>query len=202
MALGALLSVATELAAVQEPRLELSPGSAENGWRATVRPIALLSDSSLVRALRAGLPLRFNFELELWRDRFLADALEGQATWSLILYQEPLSGQYNLSRSWDPDAAEWFDRVEDAAAALQRWYQGPLQPPNSSDDRFYYDARLEVEILSLGDLAELEHWLRGEAGREGDVGGALTRGIRRLFIRLIGLSARRFSARTALFQVR
>lgn len=184
----------------QEPHLELSPGGPETGWQAAARPVAILADSSLGRAVQAGLPLRFHFELELWRDGLLTDALDGRASWSLVLYQEPLSGQYALTRSWDPGHEEWFDSLEEAAAALERWYQGPLRPPNPSEDRFYYEASLEVEILSLGDLAELEHWLKGEAEREGDIGGALGRGLKRLFIRLIGLSARRFRSRTETFQ--
>jgi hypothetical protein len=58
-----------------------------------------------------------------------------------------------------------------------------------------------VEILSLGDLDELERWLRGEVVDDNtSVGSAFTRGLKRLFIRLIGLSARKFEARTDAFR--
>ena len=158
----------------------------------------MLSDSALARALRAGLPLRFHFDVQLWRDRFLGDALEDRATWSLVLYQEPLSEQYALTRSWDPEAEEIFESLDGATRAVERWYQAPIRP--RPGDSYYYEARLEVEILSLDDLAEIEHWLRGEVGGEGDVGSAITRGFRRLLIRLVGLSARTFSARTPSFR--
>jgi hypothetical protein len=60
---------------------------------------------------------------------------------------------------------------------------------------------LEIEILSLGDLDELERWLRGDVGDDAaNVGNVLGRGLKRLFIRLIGLSARRYKARTELFR--
>ncbi len=78
-------------------------------------------------------------------------------------------------------------------------------PPTNSG-RYYYEARLEVEVLSLGDLDELGHWLRGEVveGAGSDVGSTVTRamgrGLKRLFIRLIGLSARSFQARTEIFR--
>lgn len=187
-------------AAAQEPRLSLSPGTPENGWRAAVRPVGLFSDSALIRPLLSGLPLRFHFQLELWSDRFLTDGLVDRAAWSLILYQEPLSGDYNLTRSWDPDADEWFATIEAAAQAVERWYVSPITGPNPRSGTYYYEARLEVEILSLGDLDELEHWLRGEVSEEGDIGSAVGRGLKRLFIRLIGLSARRYRARTDLFR--
>ncbi|KPK57842.1 MAG: hypothetical protein AMS21_11080 [Gemmatimonas sp. SG8_38_2] len=183
----------------------MSPGNAENGWRAAVQPVELLADSGLIRPLLSGLPLRFHFQIELWHDKFVADALQQRATWSLILYQEPLSGDFSLTRSWDPDRPEWFATLAAAAQALERVYLSPLAGPQPNSGRYYYDARLEVEALSLGDLDELEHWLRGEvldenASSGGGLAQALGRGVKRLFIRLIGLSARKYEARTELFR--
>ncbi len=167
--------------------------------------MGLLSDSALIRPLLSGLPLRFHFQLELWHDKFIADGLVERAAWSLMLYQEPLSGEFNLTRSWDPDRDEWFATLGAAAQALERVYLSPLQGPAPSSGRYYYEARLEVEVLSLGDLDELEHWLRGELiDEEGNPGStvarAVGRGLKRLFIRLIGLSARKYEARTELFR--
>ena len=192
-------------AAAQEPHLSLSPGNAENGWRATVQPVNLLADSGLVRPLLSGLPLRFHFQLELWHDKFIADGLRQRTAWSLTLYQEPLSGEFSLTRSWDPDRAEWFATLAAAAQALERVYLSPIEGPPPNSGQYYYDARLEVEVLSLGDLDELERWLRGEVlDEEGSSGSglarALGRGFKRLFIRLIGLSARKYEARTELFR--
>lgn len=155
----------------------------------------------LIRPLLSGLPLRFHFQLELWHDKFITDGLVDRAAWSLILYQEPLSGEYSLTRSWDPDNPEWFATLTAAVQALERWYQAPIAGPEPGSGRYYYEARLEVEILSLGDLDELEHWLRGEvADNPANVGSALGRGLKRLFIRLIGLSARIYEARTEPFR--
>ncbi|MGD8697870.1 MAG: hypothetical protein PVJ43_01185 [Gemmatimonadales bacterium] len=204
--LAAISAAATPVAA-QQPHLSLSPGNVENGWRATVQPVALLSDSALIRPLLSGLPLRFYFQLELWHDRLLADGLVAQSTWSLILFQEPLSGEFNLARSWDPEHDEWFATLAAAAQALERVYLSPLPGPEPNSGNYYYDARLEVEVLSLGDLDELQHWLQGEVGGQdsdvdNSVAGAVGRGLKRLFIRLIGLSARKYEARTELFQPR
>ncbi|HSG80654.1 MAG TPA: hypothetical protein VLC48_00270 [Gemmatimonadota bacterium] len=191
-------------ASAQGPHLSVSPGNSDNGWRAAVRPVGLLSDSALIRPLLSGLPLRFHFQLELWNDRFLADGLVNRTTWSLILYQEPLSAEYRLTYSWVPDAEDWFISLEAVTAALERWYQTALPGPEPGSGTYYYEAKLEVEILSLGDLDELEDWLRGEVTTGevsgGGLFGALGRGAKRLFIRLIGLSARKFESRTDTFR--
>jgi hypothetical protein len=87
------------------------------------------------------------------------------------------------------------------AQALESWYRSPFAGPTPGSGRYYYEARLEIEILSLGDLDELEHWLRGDVvGERSGVGSAFTRGLKRLFIRLIGLSARKLGARTDVFR--
>jgi len=166
-----------------------------------VRPVDIFADSALVRPLLSGLPLRFHFQLELWHDKFLADALVQQASWSLILYQEPLSGEFNLTRSWDIARDEWYSDLASVTQTLESWYRSPFAGPDPGSGSYYYEARLEIEILSLGDLDELEHWLRGDVvGERSGVGSAFTRGLKRLFIRLIGLSARKLEARTEIFR--
>lgn len=194
------MSAVATPAAAQRTHLSLST-NAENGWQALVRPVDIFADSVLVRPLLSGLPLRFHFQLELWHDRFLADALVERDSWSLILYQEPLSGEFNLTRSWDIARNEWYSDLAAVAHALESWYVSPFAGPAPGSGSYYYEARLEIEILSLGDLDELEHWLRGDVvGERSGVGSAFTRGLKRLFIRLIGLSARKIGARTDVFR--
>ena len=179
----------------------VSEGSAENGWRAAVRPVGVLADSALVRAVHAGFPLRYRFTLELWRDRFV-DALAGRTTWSVVLAHEPLSGRYRLHRSWEEGRAHWFAELDSARAAIEVWYLTPLPPPEPGSGAYYYDARLEIEAITVSDLEELERWLRGEIGptASGGVPGAVARGVRSLFIRLAGLGTRRYEARTRTFR--
>jgi hypothetical protein len=60
-----------------------------------------------------------------------------------------------------------------------------------------------VETLSLDELDELRRWLRGEA-RPAEAGRpprGVERGVRRIFVRLLGLPSRRYEARTAIFRV-
>ena len=72
--------------------------------------------------------------------------------------------------------------------------------------RYYYLASLEMETLALTDLEELEGWLRGElspaVGGQGSLLGAIGNGAKRLFIRVLGLPARRMEVRSPAFRVR
>ncbi len=140
--------------------------------------------------------------MRAWRDRFV-DALESRSAWSVLLAHEPLSGRYRLNRSWEPDRTAWYATFDSVRAAVEVWYVTPLTPPNRPASSYYYDARLEVDALTVSDLQELEYWLRGEVGPavggESGLPGAVARGVRSLFIRLVGLSTKRYEARTETF---
>ena len=60
-------------------------------------------------------------------------------------------------------------------------------------------------MLSVGDIDEVERWLKGEAGPatqgKEDAGTALGRGAKTLFTRLLGGQVRRYSSRTTAFRV-
>jgi hypothetical protein len=93
--------------------------------------------------------------------------------------------------------------LAEATAVLQRRFELPIRPQRSG--RFYYLAVVEMETLSLSDLEELQHWLKGDlapavSGDE-DVENAMARGVRRLFVRALGLPTRRIRLRTETFEV-
>jgi len=97
------------------------------------------------------------------------------------------------------------DQIKDECeAALERAFQPPIRPPGPG--RYYYIAVMNVETLSMSDLEELRRWLRGEArpavtgGKP--VGQAVETGLRRFFVRLLGIPTRRYDVRTDVFEVR
>ncbi|HEX6316419.1 MAG TPA: hypothetical protein VFZ73_16225, partial [Gemmatimonadaceae bacterium] len=71
--------------------------------------------------------------------------------------------------------------------------------------RQYYIGMVDVESMSLTDLDEVERWLRGELqpAVRGDrnPGTALGRGIRKMFVRLLGAERRNLQARSRTFVV-
>lgn len=166
--------------------------------RVEVQFDGLLGGPSLQRSLEGGLPVRMRLVVELWRDRFF-DAQEGRFEWRGTVHYDPLTERYRV------DAEDGFLRLTDslveAEELLERRVSVPLRPPVSG--RYYYLARVEIETLSLSDLEELQRWLQGDlapAMEEGDpVGGAVGRGVRRVFVRILGLPTQRFEARSAAF---
>lgn len=187
-------AASTPLGAQASQPLSVSVGAA-SAWRPSVQLNGVLQDRALRSALASGLPLRFRFRIELWQKEGVFDRLIGaqEALWSMV--QNPLEGDYSLGNG---RVEHRLGSLEESEAVLQAAFASNLQPRGVG--RFYYIATLEIETLSLSDLEELRRWLRGEArpAVEGRTppGRAVERGLRRVFVRLIGLPTRRWEART------
>jgi hypothetical protein len=89
-------------------------------------------------------------------------------------------------------------------AAVEKPVRVSISAPQDRS-RQYYVVTLDVETLSANDLDETLRWLRGElrpaVRGEGNIGTAIGRGVRRLFIRLVGAERRNLQARSATFRV-
>jgi hypothetical protein len=183
----------------QSPALTLGVGSAEEGWPLRVQVGALLDDAGLRGALDSALPLRFHLRAELWR-KGLLDRLVSAQEISVAILKDPLSEGYSVGNGATEHRVE---SLAEAQAHLATFLAPNLRPRQNG--RHYYIVTLEVETLSLSDLDELRRWLRGEVapaigGRNSPV-SAVGEGLRRLFVRVIGLPTRRFEARTGTFIV-
>lgn len=194
----ALLAFAGTAAAQARRPLTVAAGGEAAGWHPVVRLNGMLEDGALREALASGLPLRFRFRLELW-EKQLFDRLRGTERASLALLQDPLEGSYALHRG--SGEQRLFATLAEVEDALEGAFASALRPTDRG--RYYYLAVLEVETLSLSDLEELQRWLRGEArpaveGRR-SLGRAVERGLRRAFVRVIGLPTRKYEARSQTF---
>ena len=163
---------------------------------------SVLDDGALADAVRSGLPLRMRFRVELWRDTWFDDLVQ-QATWTSVLAYEPLEERF-LAAGPGADSVVRYPTYEAARGVLERPYSPPVGP--AGEGTYYYLVYLEIETLSLSDLDELERWLRGElepAVRGGEsLTGAVGTGLKRLLVRVLGLPARRYEARSEPFRVR
>lgn len=163
---------------------------------------SVLDDDVLESAVRSGLPLRMRFRLELWRDELIDDLVD-QALWTALVAYEPLERRFLAGLLQEGDSLASYPSWREARRVVEgAWTPGIRTPPPG---RYYYLAVLEIETLSLSDLDELERWLRGElepAVRGGrSVGGAIGTGVKRFLIRVLGLPARRYQARSGPFTV-
>jgi hypothetical protein len=168
--------------------------------RPTVSLRGVMRDPALRDALESGLPLRFHLRMELWQKGTFDRLVEREEVEAAVA-RSPLDPGYTLEtpRSSTPVAT-----LADAERAVERAFAVSLQASGSG--RFYYLATLDVETLSLSDLDELRRWLRGEARPavqgKAPVGRAVERGVRRFFVRLLGLPTRQYTARSPFFTPR
>ena len=204
--LALALGVAVPAAAQGSPRLELTLPTQGALLREgpTLRGTDLLADPQLRDLVRNGFPARFSFRVELWSTGGFFNNLTASTAWDVIVRYDPLDKVYQVVRIAGDRAVALgsFSDVAAAGEAVGRPLRIPLNAP--SRDRYYYNAVLDVEVLSLSDLDELERWLRGElrpavSGRR-NPGTALTRGVRTLVVRLLGGTRRQFETRTSTFR--
>lgn len=170
--------------------------------RVQVRLGPILESRGIQDPVERGLPVRIRVVTELWRDR-VVDAQEARHEWRASVRLDPLEGSFLVET--DDGASLSAATLAEAGRILAAQLVVPLQP--SGQGRYYYLGRVEVETLSRSDLQELQRWLQGdvagvaEAGDdEGGIRGALGRGLQRVVIRLLGLPAERYRARTGTFQ--
>ena len=166
--------------------------------RAMVELGRLMEDRSLADAIHQGLPLRINVEAELWHDR-LFDSEDARAEWKASVVYDPVTLLYDVEVFGQEPVS--FPALADVRAHLQASFVLDLRPRQPG--RYYYLAVVEMETLSLSDIEELRRWLRGDlagaSGADDNTDGAVARGVRRLFVRALGLPTRRVRLRTPAF---
>lgn len=201
-AVPALLLAAAHLVATPAGAQDVQRFGVDAGpdGAATVQSRGLLEDQGLRTALESGLPLRFRLRVELWR-KALFDQLRGADEVNVALVFDPLNRVYVVDYG-----IRQVRHASLAAAqtALERELRPSLRP--TSPGRYYYLGSLQIETLSLSDLEELRRWLRGDVqpavqGRSSP-SRAVESGLRRIFVRVIGLPSRNYEDRSATFIVR
>jgi len=208
-----LLAVSPSAAALRPVSFGHDPGygqrppfairvDASAGYRPVIELGPLLDDPAFEEAARAGFPLRLRFRVELWRDGIL-DNLAGAVTWTTAVVYEPFEDRFLVRTQGSPESGMDYPAYADARAAIERPMPLELRPRRSGT--YYYTAVLEIETLALSDLQELEQWLKGElqpaVTGKGSVPAAVGQGAKRFLVRVLGLPARRYDARSERFRV-
>ena len=170
-----------------------------------MRCAGVLASGRLRDLVDNGFPARLHFRLELWSTRGWFDDIKAKAEWDVILRYSPLDRRYSVVRIQGDRATQLgtFDQYRDAVEAVERPFRPALRIP-ARRDRYYYNAVLVVEMLSVNDLDEVERWLRGELrpavrGKKSP-GTALARGARTLAVRLLGGEQRYYATKSRTFR--
>ena len=196
--------------AQRQPRLDFTLPAAEALTREgpTIRALDVVSDPETKGLLESGFPARLHFRIELWSAGRVFDAMRSSVEWDLFIYYDALGKRYRVVRvEGDGESitsAGQFGSFEEMIKEVERPQRVPVRAVKQRS-RQYYIGVLDVESMSLTDLDEVERWLRGElqpaVRGDGNPGTALGRGIRRVFVRLLGAERRNLQARSRTFVV-
>ena len=206
-----LLLLTTTRAALSQNRITLEVALAEDSTSSGSRDPVLWardlgSDDRWSSMLRSGFPIRMHFRVELWRDRDVwFDALERQVEWDIVVRREPLLDQYTVNTITPAAVGERrYATLGALTSALEYAYRITIGPAEPGD--YYYAGVLGLATLSDTDLEELDRFLRGDLGSAAsggeNLGDAVSRGAKRLLLRLAGLPSLRLEARSERFKVR
>ena len=196
--------------AQRQPRLEFTLPAAEALTKEgpTVRALDVVSDAETKGLLESGFPARLHFRVELWSAGRVFDAMRSSTEWDLFIYYDGLGKKYRVVRvegdGESVTSAGQFGSFEEMVKEVERAQRVALRGAQQKS-RQYYIGVLDVESMSLTDLDEVERWLRGElqpaVRGNGNPGTALGRGIRQVFVRLLGAERRNLQARSRTFVV-
>ncbi|MGI9140472.1 MAG: hypothetical protein ACR2GJ_05125 [Gemmatimonadaceae bacterium] len=206
VALTLMIASVPGVAFAQEPEIEvLLPAPASRATEAPfTRTAGLLRSPPMNDLMRSGFPARIRYKIERWAVGGWADDLRATREWTLIVRYDQLGGVFKVVRVFRETTTPLGESATIAGAdsIVARLTRTPMPPPRRGE-RSYYTLGIELEMLSLGDLDELENWLKGEfqpaVRGERNPGTALTRGIRTLVVRLLGGEKRRYEARSPTF---
>jgi hypothetical protein len=208
--LAALLASGPLSAQRLQPRLEITlPAAAALAKEGpSIRALDVVSDGETRGLLESGFPARLHYRVELWSAGGVFDQLRGREEWDVFVYYDALGKKYRVVRVEQDGAAitsaGQFNSFAEMVKEVERPSRAPLRG-RAQSRRQYYIAVLDVETMSLTDLDEVERWLRGQlqpaVRGDGNPGTALGRGIRRMFVRLLGAERRNLQARSRTFIV-
>lgn len=185
----------------------LPPADSLGAMGPLVQARSVLADRAIRELMDHGFPARLRYRVELWTTAGWFDRQVRSVEWDVVVRFDPLNHQFEaMSLNGDTDRPlGTFRQFADVVAEVERPHRAPITAPRSRSNQ-YYNVILTLEMLSVGDLDELQRWVRGDLqpAVRGDrnPGTALGRGVRVLMSRLLGGERRTLEARSPRFRVR
>ncbi|MDQ3518471.1 MAG: DUF4390 domain-containing protein [Gemmatimonadota bacterium] len=202
MVVAAPLGIEAQRPSVQVVLPDRSAFATEAPW---VRSSALVSDGALRDLMHNGFPAHLHYKVERWSTGGWFDDIKATTEWDVVMRYDALAKVYQIFRVFGNSTRYLgsFATLADAEAVLDAPFKVPISLPRRGQ-RSYYNLVLDIEMLSLTELDEVERWLRGEAkpavrGQK-NPGTAVSRGVKTVFVRLLGGEKRRYEARSGTFR--
>ncbi|MGQ0650424.1 MAG: hypothetical protein ACT4P7_23030 [Gemmatimonadaceae bacterium] len=203
-----MLALSSGAAAQSRPVLTVMLPSADSLGSAgpVVRSRNIISDRRVRELMDHGFPARLRYRVELWSTAGLFDRQLQAVEWDVAVRFDPLRRMFDVVRVIGDAEVPLgvFRRFADAAEEVERPYQPTVRVTINSSS-LYYNVRLTLEMLSVGDLDELQRWVKGDLSPavrgQRNPGTALSRGARTLLSRLLGGERRILETRSDRFRI-
>jgi hypothetical protein len=164
--LALLLLGAASAVSAQRVRVEATLENPTN--RPRVRTINLFDDPQWKEAIAASYPIRLNYQLDLWRSRFLVPENITSRRWAFVISRQAVLDVYTLTTlvAGQEPRAEQFSSLEELRLRVE--LPVPISGVSpTGEGTFWYSVKLGISTLSADEFADFERYLQGTGGNGG-----------------------------------
>jgi hypothetical protein len=201
-----ILGLIAPAVSAQQGRVQLNVTLAANPATEgpTVTAANVLSQRNTRDLIRSGYTTQLHFRVELWRKSGWIDDPAGADEWDVLVSYDPAAQVYQVLRQHGKEREHVsLVSLDSAEALVDDPVKSTLRPSRSG--RYFYNASIDIQPLSVSDLDAALDWLRGPGqsavkGKE-NVATAFLKGIELVVSRLVGGQLRHFEHPSGIFEV-
>ncbi|MES2304400.1 MAG: hypothetical protein V4558_02795 [Gemmatimonadota bacterium] len=179
-----LLAGATSVVSAQaQPVVDARLGpDRSNGPNPEWRVANLFEEGRWKDALESAYSIRLEWQVKAWRKRTIADAKGPSLAYSVIIRKQPLLEEYQMitQSAGRRPVEKSFSTLDSLKVAVNAFVTVPFQL--SEGGSWYYAVRLDISTLDDEELAKLQRFMNDPSTGDPIGGGAVTRGVMRLFL--------------------
>ena len=133
-------------------------------------------------ALESAYSIRLEWQVTAWRKRAIADAKGPALPYSVIIRKQPLLEEYQMitQLTGRRPTEQRFATLAALKVAVGTYVTSGFQFREGGN--WYYSVRLDITTLNDEELAKLQQFLDDPSAGDPLAGGAVTRGVMRLFL--------------------
>ena len=164
--------------------------------RPSVRLRTLTEDPRWRSLLDDAFRINLEWRVELWRSRFMINANEATFEFRVVVYREPLLGQYVITRYQTNGELMREDRYTDFTRFVYELEQPVINSRVAprTEGEWYYATSLTISALDDEQFEELQRF----TGSRGTSGGNAISGF---LLRLVGLPTQTLTAQSRRFNI-
>lgn len=158
-----------------------------------------LRDQQTRELLQSGYTTRLHFRVELWRKSGWFYNPVGADEWDVLVSYDPAAQSYQVMRGKERERIGGLTSLDSAEALVEEPTRSSLHPDGSG--RYYYNAAIDIQALSVSDLDAALGWLQGPVKKKENLATSFLKGVELIFSRIVGGQTRHFEAQSGVFEL-